>query len=76
MRTLPDTGFLRLPNIIGDPKSVPPVPAIIPVSRSSWWAGIKLGRFPKAVKLGPHMTAWRVEDIRDLVDRLSQNSTD
>lgn len=36
---LPETGFVRLQSIIGDPKSNPPVPAIIPVSKSTWWAG-------------------------------------
>lgn len=65
--TMPDTGFLRLPNIIGDPTSRPPIPAIIPVSKSTWWAGVKSGRFPKPVKLGPRITAWRVEDIRALI---------
>lgn len=65
--TLPETGFLRLPSIIGDPKNDPPIPAIIPVSRSTWWAGVKSGRFPKPFKLGPRITVWRVEDIRSLI---------
>jgi predicted DNA-binding transcriptional regulator AlpA len=67
--TMPDTGFLRLSNIIGDPKSRPPIPAIIPVSKSTWWAGVKSGRFPKPVKLGPRITVWRVEDIRALIQK-------
>ncbi|MBM6580990.1 AlpA family phage regulatory protein [Microvirga sp. BT689] len=37
------------------------------MSRSTWWAGIKDGRYPKPVKLGPRITAWRVEDIRALI---------
>jgi prophage regulatory protein len=36
---------------------------IIPISKSSWWAGIKSGRYPKPVKLGPKITAWRADDI-------------
>lgn len=64
---LPETGFLRLPQIIGDPKAEPPIPPIIPVKKSSWWNGVKTGRFPKPVKLGPRVTAWRVEDIRALI---------
>jgi predicted DNA-binding transcriptional regulator AlpA len=72
--TMPDTGFLRLSNIIGDPKSRPPIPAIIPVSKSTWWAGVKSGRFPKPVKLGPRITVWRVEDIRNLIERSSPAS--
>lgn len=66
---LPETGFLRLPQIIGDSKAEPPIPARIPVSKSTWWAGIKAGRYPKPVKLGPRITAWRVQDIRALIAR-------
>ena len=67
---LPETGFLRLPQIIGDPKAEPPIPPIIPVKKSCWWDGVKSGRFPKPVKLGPRVTAWRVEDIRALIASL------
>jgi prophage regulatory protein len=65
---LPETGFLRLPQIIGDNKVQPPVPAVVPVCKSTWWAGVKSGRFPAPVKLGPRTTAWRVEDIRALLE--------
>lgn len=64
---MPETGFLRLSQIIGDPKAEPPIPAIIPVKKSCWWQGVRTGRFPKPVKLGPRVTAWRVEDIRALI---------
>jgi predicted DNA-binding transcriptional regulator AlpA len=67
MHQLPETGFLRLPQIIGDSKAEPPVPAVVPVCKSTWWAGVKSGRFPTPVKLGPRTTAWRVEDIRALI---------
>jgi predicted DNA-binding transcriptional regulator AlpA len=69
MHQLPPTGYLRLSQIVGDAKAHPPIPAIIPVSRSTWWAGVKAGRFPAPVKLGPRITAWRVEDIRALIER-------
>jgi prophage regulatory protein len=59
--TLPASGFLRLPMVLA------PV-GPIPVSKSTWWAGVKTGRFPKPVKLGPRITAWRVEDIRALIE--------
>ena len=68
MSKLPDTGFLRLWQIIGDDRRSPPVTPLIPVKKSTWWAGVKDGRFPKPVKLGPRTTAWRVEDIRDLIE--------
>jgi hypothetical protein len=64
---LPETGYIRLRYIIGDPTSESPIPPVIPVSRSTWWAGVKSGRFPSPVKLGPRITAWRVEDIRALI---------
>jgi prophage regulatory protein len=70
MHRLPETGYVRLPQIIGDPNETPPTPAIIPVAKSTWWQGVKDGRFPKPVKLGPKTTAWRVEDIRSLIERL------
>ena len=63
---LTETGFLRLPQIIGDPKAEPPIPPIIPVKKSCWWDGVRTGRFPKPVKLG-RCTMWRVEDIRALI---------
>ncbi|MBV8441035.1 MAG: AlpA family phage regulatory protein [Hyphomicrobiales bacterium] len=58
---LPRTGFVRLASILA-----PQGP--IPVGRSTWWAGVKTGRFPKPVKLGPRTTAWKVEDIRKLIE--------
>ena len=67
MSQLPETGFVRLTQIIGDPKATPPIPAVIPVKKSCWWDGVRTGRFPKAVKLGPRVTAWDVQDIRDLI---------
>lgn len=68
MAELPETGFLRLPHIIGDPQATPPIPARIPVSKSTWWAGVKAGRYPAPVKLGPRITAWRVEDVLALIN--------
>jgi predicted DNA-binding transcriptional regulator AlpA len=61
---LPESGFVRLRAILG-----PNGP--IPVSKSTWWDGVKSGRFPKPVKIGPAITAWRVEDIRELIRQLS-----
>lgn len=60
--SLPETGYVRLSQI---------VPSIIPVSKSTWWAGVKSGRYPSSVKLSERCTAWRVEDIRDLIERLA-----
>ncbi|MGE8274544.1 helix-turn-helix transcriptional regulator [Stenotrophomonas sp.] len=66
MRTasaLPDTGFLRLPDVL----------RLYPVSRSTWWAGVKAGRYPQPFKIGERATAWRAEDIRALISSASTN---
>ena len=54
-------GFYRLPTVLTK----------IPISRSAWWAGIKAGRYPAGLKIGPRTTAWRQNDIEDLCTRLS-----
>ena len=70
---LPNTGFLRLSQIVGDQKTNPPTPAIIPVGKSTWWAGVKSGRFPQPVRtLGVRITAWKAEDIHKLVEQLGE----
>ena len=66
MTQLPQTGYLRLTQIIGNKKLG--IPPIIPIGKSSWWAGVKSGRYPKPVKLGLRTTAWRVEDIRRFIE--------
>lgn len=55
------TGFCRLPEVL----------SVIPVSKSTWWAGVKSGRYPKPVKLSPGCTAWRREDILALANSLT-----
>ncbi len=68
MNQLPETGFLRLSQIIGNPKAEPPIPPLIPIKKTAWWAGVKVGRYPQPVKLSPRVTCWRVEDIRRLIE--------
>lgn len=60
--TFPLTGLVRLNRILA-----PEGP--IPVSKSTWWQGVKDGRYPQPIKLGPRTTAWRAEDIRALYER-------
>ena len=60
MTKIPETGFMRLSAVL----------ELIPVCKSTWWAGVKTGRFPKPVKLTPRTTAWRVEDIRSLIENI------
>jgi len=70
---LPEIGYLRLQQILGNQKSKPPIPAIIPLSKSTWWKGVADGRFPKPVKLSMRCTAWRVSEIKELVERIQSN---
>lgn len=59
--TLPSEGYVRLPQVL----------AVIPVSKSTWWNGVASGKYPSGVKLSPKTTAWRVSDIRALIDNPS-----
>jgi prophage regulatory protein len=58
LQNLPETGLLRVNQIL----------RFIPISRSSWWDGVKTGRFPKPFKLGQRTTVWRVSDILALIN--------
>lgn len=58
MSQIPEVGYLRLPQVL----------AVFPVSKSSWWAGVKRGTYPQPVKLGPRTTAWRAADVRALCE--------
>ncbi len=64
---LPETGYLRINQIIGNPKQN--IPAIIPVARSTWWAGCASGIYPKPIKLSPKVTVWRAEEIRNFIEQ-------
>jgi prophage regulatory protein len=52
-------GFLRLPQVL----------EILPISKSTWWKGIREGRFPKPVKLSARTSAWSRADIDTLCDQ-------
>jgi predicted DNA-binding transcriptional regulator AlpA len=54
---LPAVGYVRLPQIL----------AVIPIGRSTWWKGVKEGRFPKAIKISERTTVWNVSDIWQLI---------
>jgi len=60
---IPATGFVRLAQIL----------AVIPIGKTSWWNGVKAGRFPQSVKLSPRCTAWKAEDIHALIKKFSES---
>ena len=66
MYAIPETGFLRLPQVL----------SLIPLGKTSWWEGVRTGRFPKPVKLSARCTAWRAEDIRNLISQLAAKAPD
>lgn len=59
--SIPDKGFVRLPQIL----------AVIPIGKSSWWAGVREGKYPAPVRPSPfgRVTVWRAEAIRELLAR-------
>ena len=59
--SIPETGFVRLTQVL----------AVIPIGKTSWWNGVKSGRFPKSVKLSSRCTAWKAEDIHALIKKFS-----
>lgn len=60
-------GFMRLTAIIA-----PHGP--IPISKSSWWSGIRDGRYPKPVRIGPRISVWRTQDIVDLISKIERGN--
>lgn len=58
---LPETGFVRF--------SV--IRQLIPLSRSTFWKGVREGRFPRPVKVGA-ASLWRVEDVRACIETLGR----
>ncbi len=54
---MPPEGFVRLPVVL----------AVLGIGRSSFLLGVRDGRYPQPVKLGPRISAWRVEDIRAVI---------
>lgn len=63
MHEIPETGFVRLAQVL----------SVIPLGKTSWWEGVKSGRFPKPIKLSPRRTVWRAEDIHALIKNLSED---
>ena len=72
MNRLPTSGFIRLHQIIGDKNSDPPIPPMIPVGKTTWWQGVKSGIYPAPYKISPGISAWKVEDIEELLNKLGE----
>lgn len=57
-------GYLRVKDVL----------KIFPISRSSWWAGVKIGKYPRPIKLGKRVTAWRASDIQKLIKKIEDEN--
>lgn len=57
--TLPQTGFVRQPQVL----------ALVPISKSTLWRRIQARSFPQPLKLSERVTVWRAEDIRHWIER-------
>jgi len=66
---LPEMYYLRLKQIIGDRNAEPPIPPIVPVGKSTWWKWVQEGKAPSPIELGPRVTVWRSEDVRQFVEQ-------
>jgi predicted DNA-binding transcriptional regulator AlpA len=64
MEHFPETGFVRLPQVL----------SVIPLGKTCWWEGVKSGRFPKPIKLSTRCVAWKAEDIHALIKQLSEQT--
>ena len=65
----PETGLVRLKDILGSPHSDPPIPPVIPLSRSAWLEGVRQKRYPQPIRIGNSRSVfWRASDIRALFE--------
>ncbi len=58
------TALIKLPDVL----------QLYPVSRASWYNGIKLGKYPPPIKIGPRSSAWRLSDINKLIEDVGQQN--
>ena len=65
-----DKALVKLHQIIGNQKAVPPIPALLPVGRTTFLNRVKDGTYPQPVKLGARSVAWRVSDIYALLEKI------
>ena len=46
--------------------------SLYPVSRSRWWDGVRHGEYPRPIRLSKRTTAWREQDVLDLIRRVTE----
>lgn len=60
--------FIEITDIIGSKKKG--IKPLIPVSRSTWFAGVKDGVFPKPIRLGERRTVWLKSELLAFIEKL------
>ena len=58
-----DDRLVRLPEVL----------ARVQISRSGWLKGVKEGRFPRGVLLGPRVRVWRSREIDTFIEVLGRD---
>lgn len=61
LRPIPESGYIRLPEVL----------SILPVCRATFYKGIQAGHYPAPTKISARCSAWRIEDIRQLIEHLA-----
>jgi predicted DNA-binding transcriptional regulator AlpA len=61
---LPKEGFVREAQLVTTGDKVGP----LPFSKSTLWRMVAQGKFPKPIKLGPRLTAWRSEEVHEWIN--------
>lgn len=66
------TRYLRMSDLVGNPKADPPVPPMIPAAKSTIWAWVKQGLFPHPLKLGPRVTVWSESSVLSYLEKKNE----
>lgn len=53
---------------------LPEVLELIPVSRSAFYAGMKLGIYPSPKRIGKRTVAWREAEITNCIEKMNSNT--
>lgn len=46
--------------------------AVYPISRTSWYEGVKMGLYPQPLRLGKKTVAWNAQEIEAAIHALNK----
>jgi predicted DNA-binding transcriptional regulator AlpA len=67
---IPETGFIREAQLVTTPSKGKVGP--MPFGKSTLWRMVRNGKFPKPIKLGARVTAWRCEEVHEWIKAQGQ----